>query len=485
MRSALIPLGAFCIVSMVVVGCGGGAPLNSGSGSNPGAGGGGIPSTSTGSLQLSISDPAACKSPTGTFAHVYVTITDVQATTDGNTNDPNATFADLTPGLSSGPQQVDLLGQADSHCFLASLGYAQALATGNYQQMRVRLAPDSSASSIQHNSCGAFANCVILGDGSVHDLGVTDQAKTGLVIPVGQIANGGFNVTAGQTTSVDLDFDTCSSIVSNPDGSYVLKPVMHAGEVTGTSSTVTGTVVSSATGQALQGGVVVVALEQADHSGTDRILMQSTADSNGNFVFCPVPTGTYDLVAVGVDGQNIAYSAGVETGIQQGQVAGKVALVPGTQQASVDGSVTTQKNVTPAVATSATLQVSALQQLYGNGPLITVPLLPSQSPYDGVMDTASSPQCPAGVDCSSYLMQLPAAAPNVVACSQNTAQFTQASNSPLVYTVDSIAQVPGSSGAPDCQSSEIRVSTNSQGASLAVTAGQTTTAAGTTFTDCE
>lgn len=45
-------------------------------------------------------------------------------------------------------------------------------------------------------------------------------------------------------------------------------------------------------------GNVIVAIERTDSTGVDRILMQTTADSQGNFRFCPLPTGTFDVVVV-------------------------------------------------------------------------------------------------------------------------------------------------------------------------------------------
>src|ERR1700756_4963163 len=74
-----------------------------------------------------ISDPATCAGPNGPYAHVYVTITDVQANIKSTAGDKDSGWTDLTPSLSSHPKQIDLLGQADNQCFLASLGDPQRL----------------------------------------------------------------------------------------------------------------------------------------------------------------------------------------------------------------------------------------------------------------------------------------------------------------------------------------------------------------------
>src|SRR2546430_12824576 len=50
-----------------------------------------------------LSDPATCQAPTGPFSHVYVTITDVNASVNANAGDTDSTWIDLTPDLSKSP----------------------------------------------------------------------------------------------------------------------------------------------------------------------------------------------------------------------------------------------------------------------------------------------------------------------------------------------------------------------------------------------
>lgn len=444
-------------------------------------------------VNTTVSDPAACQAPNGQFTHVYVTITDVVASTNGDApaNDPS--FVDLTPSLKAGaPQQVDLLGQANNQCFLASLGSTQQLQAGSYQQIRIMLAPDSSASSVSKNACGTYSNCVVLTDGTVHDLALSSEATTGLKIPSGQIAGGAFVVGAGKTEDLDLDFNTCSSIVEEGNGQFRLKPVLHAGEVSTTSTSINGTIVSSMTGKPLSGGTVVVAAEQADSSGVDRVMMSTVADpTTGGFVFCPLPAGTYDIVAVGVDGAGIAFSAGVETGVQPGDAAGNIPLVASSTQATISGQVTSQNGAAPPAATVADIQVSPLQQATASGPLITVPLLPGQNATDGVYATAAGSSCATGTDCVSYTLKVPGDWPNTGAYSTSGASFTQVTTMPVNYTIDTQAEVPSSGGTPDCSPSEIKTTTVAStgagvtGGPLTVTAGQTTTAATAAFVSCQ
>jgi hypothetical protein len=433
-----------------------------------------------------ISDPAACRAPNGPWTHVYVTVADVKASTNPNAGPNDSSFVDLTPGLSSAPKQVDLMGKASTHCFLASLGGTSDVPWGDYQQVRVVLVPDSAASTIYNNACGAsYANCIVNSDSSLHDLDISSQAADGILVPVSQIVNSSLTFDSGDQPTVDVNFDICSSIMQAENGGYEFRPMVHVGLVDPDGGTIQGSVVSSTTGRALHGGSVVVALEQkSPSSGVDRILMRTTANADGSFILCPVPQGTYDLVAVGVDGADVSYSAGIETGIQSGQVAGQIPLVPGSRQGTLQGTILTQRSSIPAVGATAAMEAHALQQIANDGQIVTIPLLPSQSPFNEAMLTQNLPTCPAGKDCANYSMLLPAEAPNVLACSTETTKFTQQSAGPPAYMAEAFAQVPGTGAMPDCLYSAAQVSTTPEGSPLTVNPGETTTAANLAYTRC-
>jgi hypothetical protein len=80
----------------------------------------------------------------------------------------------------------------------------------------------------------------------MHVLKLASEAQSGLKIPPGQIAGGQFTIAAGQTKDLDIDVNSCPSIVANPGGQFILKPVLHAGEV-GLSSAINGAVIDSIT----------------------------------------------------------------------------------------------------------------------------------------------------------------------------------------------------------------------------------------------
>lgn len=435
-----------------------------------------------GSLTTVLSDPATCSAATGgPYSHVYVTVTDVQANVSAN---GNSGWVDLTPGLKSAPMQVDLLGQADTQCFLATLGDLKQLPAGNYQQIRVMLLANSSAASVSNNQCGSgAANCVVLSsNNSVQPLQLSSESQTGIKIPAAQIAGGKLTVANGQAADLDIDFNSCASIVVEGNSTYRLKPVLTAGQVGVNSSTINGTITDNLS-QPIS-GKVVVALERADSEGIDRVVMQTVTDANGNFVFCPVPAGTYDLVADALSGANVAYAATVTLGVQPGDSLGTVQLSPeplasGQQPATITGQITSTGS--GPVAISVTL--AALQQVTLNSTsvLVTVPL-PAQSSALETLDTGAN-GCATGLDCASYSLVVPAANPNIGQFSTGGTTYSQNATAPVTYTVDGLATALGATTS-DCSSPELKVTTTSTGTSLQVAPGQTVTAAAMSFSGC-
>jgi hypothetical protein len=439
-------------------------------------------------VNVTVSDPATCSGPQGPFSHIFVTITDVQINASSSAGDNDPGWIDLTPKLSQNPQQVDLLGQANDQCFLAMLGSTTELQPGSYQQIRIVLA--SNGTSVQGNQCGGNANCVVMSStpNTPQPLLLSSESHTGLKIPSGQIAGGQFVVAAGQTKDLDIDFNACESIVTEGNGQFRLKPVLHAGEVSLASSSINGSIVDSASAQPVAGGTTIVALEQKDSSGIDRVIMETVTDSGGAFVFCPVTAGSYDVVAVAINGTGVAYAATVITGVQPGNALGSVPLVAevGTNKspASITGQVTTS---TGSAATSADISISALQAISVNNStlLVTIPLA-GQSAATASLMTAVAASCPAKTDCVSYTLSVPALNPSVGSFSTSGSQKPAApASGPVNYTVDARAFVPGGGGALDCNPSDVQTSSTVTKANLTVTAGTSVTAATLSFLGCQ
>jgi hypothetical protein len=460
--------GGVLIAGLMAIACGTTPATTSGSGTGTSSGTG---SSSMGMATVSISDPATCAGPDGPFAHVYITITDVQANVSSTAGDNDSGWTDLTPSLAAQPKQIDLLGQANNQCFLATLGDAQQLQAGKYQQIRLILADNST--NVANNLCDGSANCVVLSaDSSVHPLLLSSESKTGLKIPSGQIASGGFNIAAGQTEDLDIDFNTCESIVREGNGQYRLKPVLHAGEVSTTSTSINGKVLDKVTGNPVD-GQVLVALEQKDSTGVDRVVMATMAATNGSFVFCPIPAGTYDVVFVGVNASGVAYQPSIVTGVANGQTTGNVVLYPGTgvgtQGAATFSGIVTSQNSSGA-GTVADIALSALEMDAVSGTTFTIPLLPTATQTSATLaiETAPATSCPTGTDCADYSLVLPAGGPYIGMYSSGGVTLEQ--SAPLAaYVIDGQAFVPSSGGVTDCNPSELKTQAYVLSSSFSIT----------------
>jgi hypothetical protein len=355
------------------------------------------------------------------------------------------------------------------------LGSKDELQAGTYQQIRIFLATDGT--TITNNQCtGGVANCVVLtSDGSVHDLKLASEAQSGLKIPSGQIAGGQFTIANGQTKDLDIDFNACASIVDTGGGQFILKPVLHAGEV-GLSSAINGSVIDGSTGKAVVGGTTVVALEQKDPSGIDRVIMSTLADANGNFAFCPVPMGTFDVVIAAVNGAGVFYAPSVTTGVANSTAVGQITLTPepgpgSTGPASLTGVVQTA-GASGAVSEIVTLSALQTVPINGSNELVTIPLA-QQSLATVNVTTASGASCAAGTDCFSFTLAVPGVNAFVGALG---AKPTQAAGN-VSYTADG-QPVPHADNTPVCTQTDV------QGTTANVTPGGSFPVGTLSFTGC-
>jgi uncharacterized protein DUF4382 len=426
--------------------------------------------SSPGTVNLSLSDPPTCMAPQGPYMHVYVTVQDVQIHQSSTASNNDAGWIDLAPQLKNNPVQVDLLGTSNQ-CFLAMLGSA-GIQPGSYQQLRVILA--NNGSQVNNNKCGVAANCVVLAADPLNPqtLQLSSEAQTGIKIPSGQIAGGQFTIGSGETKDLNIDFNACASIVVQGSGQFRLKPVLHAGEVAlqSSSTAISGMIVDNG-GLPIVGGNTVVALEQ-NVGGIDRVIMETVPNSAGGFSFCPVPPGSYEIVATAINGAGVSYAATVITGVQPGNNLGKVPLTPVGLPASINGQLTSS-NGSAGVAVDVT--VSALQSISASTQ-VTVPLA-QQSASTATLSTSNG-TCPAGTDCASYTFSLPASNPSIGAVNLSGDQTPAAPGAGAVtYTVDGLAFVLGTNTA-NCTQPEQQAVVNN------VTAGNPFSAGALAFTGC-
>lgn len=458
------------------------------------------PTSGTGMVNVSLSDPPSCMPPNGAFTHVFVTIRSVQAHIDPHADDNSSGWQELAPQLANQPMQIDLFSAPQTNCILAQLGSA-SLPVGSYQQIRLLLVannPAAGAATPAPNACaGNGFNCVVLSDNSIHELQLSSQDNTGLKIPPGQIVGGPIQVMAGQSVDLNIDFNACASIVLEGNGTYRLKPTLTAGQVSANNSGIGGQVVDSLTKAPITGSVQV-AIEQTDNTGVDRILMQTAADANGNFRFCPLPTGTFDIVIDAVSATNVPYNATVVLNVPNGTNLNTVPLIAetgATAPAVFQGFVTATKG---ASAATADVTLAALQTVALSGPAsrqITVPLESINAvgatpavESTGTISVEANTSCPVGApvnsNCAQYTLVVPASNPNVGVFSSSGVTYTAPASGDVLFTVDAQAFVPMSGPTKDCMPSEITTSKDDGGLALKAIAATTTKVARIDFSGC-
>src|SRR5258708_640586 len=487
-------------VAVFLVGCGGNPPM--------------MQSSSMGTINVSMSDPPSCAAgssatampaggtaaPGGNFMNGFVTIRSIQAHTSATADNTSSGWEELAPELVSGPIQVDLLRlPANGQCLLEQLG-STSLPAGDYQQIRLILlanaAPNGPAPTNDSNACfkqlgGDVFNCVVDTSGTAHTLNLSSEANTGLKIPPGQIIGGTIHVAAGHSVDLNIDFNTCASILMEGNGDFRLKPALTAGVVSPNKTGISGQIVDSVSSQPIAGAIVTV--QFADKSGTDRVVMQQLTDPAGHFSFCPLAVGgVFDVVSDALTASGTAYNATVVLNVSGGTNLGTVPLVaetPATAGAST-GPGTIQGTITAINGTTgATIDadVSALQSVTVSttSHTFTVPLFPKSNASD-VMVTSST-SCPTGAPksafCGSYTLVVPASNPTVGTFSAGKTTITAPATGDVLYTVEADATNPASDAAM-CSPSSQTTGKDATAMPLKVTAGATTTAAELDFTGC-
>lgn len=508
---ALSLASTFCV--MLLVGCGGG--------NNQGAF-----TPSTGTVNTSISDPPICGI---SFSHVWVTVTKVRANVNSNAAPNDSGWVDLV-NLSNSPKQVDLLSLAQTTCLATQLG-AASLPMGKYQQIRFHLLANNATgvsvtalgSTTPTNSCGPNAttgpfNCVVPKlangqDGQPQTLNLSSEAQTGIKIPGSQISQGGFTVSAGQVTDLDIDFNTCESLVAQGNGQFRLKPVLHAGEVSPNTNTISGKVVDSAnTSKAIGGALVFLEQPDSNNANLDRVFAGVTAGSDGSFSFGCLPVGgSFDVVAAGmvtdpVSKLTTTYNATVTLKVPVGTAMGNIPVVAepttvGTvsglpsSPATFEGLLTTSTAATGGAATSADISLSALQPIGGGSSLlVTVPPFPTSTPNvatksapkNNFMGSATS--CSTGTDCENFILLVPASNPKVGTFASSGTIYAAPATNPAIYWINARAFVPMTSstnpGDPDCSPSSFPATFDSS-TQKTVNPGDPPVSLNFTFTGCQ
>lgn len=464
--------------ALLMVNCGGGAQVSF--------------TSMTGTASLSISDPPSCRTPNGNFKHVYVTITSVQAHLNSSATDSMPGWQELAPNLAAQPVQLDLLSTPQTGCVLSQLGANVSLPVGDYQQIRLILLSNSPAASAPvpaSNACGSQGfNCAVLSDDSIHKLNLSSQANTGLKIPPGQVAGGAIRVAADQHVDINIDFNTCASLVLQGNGQFRLRPTLTAGQVSANNTGLSGQVVDSVTLLPIVGGQVLVAIEQADSVGVDRIIMQTAADANGNFNFCPLPTGMFDVVAVATSGAGVAYNATIALNVPAGTVMGKIPLVAETGAATGPGTmkgIVTSANAGAGASIDAAMSALQTIALSGGGTRnVSIPLQGASTVNVATVATPVVAVCPVNTFCEQYTLIVPASNPSFGTFAAAGTTFSVPAAGDVLFKVEARAFQPLGGGTPTCSPSSVTVNQDAASLPLKVTAGATVTAKQIDFTGC-
>lgn len=459
-----------------VVSCGGGSTTTMNTG---------------GTVNTGLSDPPTCTE----FSHVFVTITKVTAHLNANAG-PNDSGWQTLVDLTGSPKQVDLLTlnptATPGFCGTLFMLASSTLPAGTYQQIRFFLLANNAASGPSSNACGSAGfNCVVPTNSSTPaELQLPSEAQTGIKIPSSQITQGGLTVTAGQSVDLNIDFDSCASVVQEGNGQFRLKPVLHAGEVSLNNNSISGKVVEGSgapnPGQPVPSALVLLEQPATVGSATiDEVVMSGTAKPDGTFAFCPVMgSSNFDVVVAGQTTQTITgitttttYNPSVVLGVPVGGGTGSIPLFAETTTGSSTGLVSTNPGTISGQisSTSATsmpvagsVQISALQAVTSGGSTInlTIPVFQASSTPAGNMSDSQPPTfttvvaptsacATATADCVGYSIQVPASAVavgNFSSSSGNTitapSSTTQAS-----YTINALAD--GSNGLLTCSPSAV------------------------------
>lgn len=324
---------------------------------------------------------------------------------------------------------------------------------------------------------------------NMSELLLSSEANTGLKIPPGQVVGGPIHVAAGQAADINIDFNACASIIQESNGKFRLKPTLTAGVVSTNTTGIKGQIVDSVTSQPIVGAMV--ALENTDQSGTDRIFMQALTDSSGRFSFCPLPMGaTFDVVADALTSSGTAYNATVVVNVPGGTDVGTLALVAETGTPS--GPATIQGMITALNGTAGAnidASASALQSVTLSGGAarpVTIPLLQDSNSNLAVQSATACPATgsPIGAFCAQYSLVVPASNPSVGTFSAGKITLSPRASGDVLFTVEADATKPMSGGAAICSPSSLTTNMETGGTPLKVTAGATSTAKELDFTSC-
>ena len=219
----------------------------------------------------------------------------------------------------------------------AELATGARIASGHYEQLRLVL---------------GTRNSVVLTDGTVEALTVPSGTRSGIKMNVN------FEVAAGSTRDVVIDFDAHKSIHLHQTGSgkFMLRPVVRAFDVLATGS-VSGRVTHEVGGAVVSGAVVTA--QRVDASGRAEVVRTTTTNASGQYTLDLLARGETFFVVVQPSEGEANYAAQASAGVML-ELA--VATVDLSVRAAVGFGAITGR-VTPIAAANEGDFVEVRQQL--------------------------------------------------------------------------------------------------------------------------
>lgn len=354
---------------------------------------GGGESSDSGQLSVSLSD-----APASEYKAVYVTIAEIQV---HKADEAEGTWQTvLTPNAT-----YDLLELVNGNT--ASLGIAD-LTTGTYTQMRLIIAdqPDSTTNIL--GAAHPYANYLVTSTDEAIELKVPSGFQTGVKL----VHN--FDVVAGQTVGLVLDFDAGRSVVkAGSSGNWLLKPTIKVTD-TVNNATLTGSVTDESQ-NALTGVTVSAQIYDASAATEPEkvtIATSTITDANGGYLMYLTP-GTYNIVVV-ADG-----------------------FVTSSRQITVEFDTEYTENFTLTAATMGILTVELTIPTGTSGEAATIEFR-QPSPGDATqMITVMSVNY---AETGSYTVNLPDGTYNVVATYTGTILTADAISTGSTVTIDFTTQ---------------------------------------------
>ena len=183
-------------------------------------------SQSRGAVTTSIVKSVRCEFCTSSarVEHLYVTLRGVQlhSSTIANQNSPD--WLEIAPQLANNPRQMDLIGHSEPEILLEST----AILSGSYRQVRLEFLPDAAKDDghvLGKNECGAWRNCIAMGDGSIHPV-YWPRDVSELLITGESVEGGTLVVLPGTMMALRISLEPRQLFFSSKSAPWVARVVL-------------------------------------------------------------------------------------------------------------------------------------------------------------------------------------------------------------------------------------------------------------------